>query len=180
MKYKIGDKVEIISDEHLMFSVTIGKEYEIIDIVGRKIAIINDSRNKQYFLEETGGITLVNKFTKNNKFTKKDLKAGYLLEFENDTIGILVPLKYCGKETLAYVNDFEDRECQQIYDYAENLEEWGNLIRVEGLPKTGKERAWNSKNVKNRNVLWEKTIKTKEMTVAEIEGLLGHKVKIVK
>lgn len=113
-------------------------------------------------------------------FSKKDLKAGYLLEFEYDTIEILVPLKYCGKETLAYVKDFEDRECQQIYDYAENLEEWENLIRVYGLPKTVKERAWNSKKTINRDVLWEREQSTKEMTVAEIEELLGHKVKIVK
>ena len=104
--------------------------------------------------------------------TKSELKAGYLLEKEDGSLGVLMPLVCGGNETLAIVIDFKSGFCQQIFDY-DPFERW-NAVRVYGLP-TGGKRVWEDISIEYRPLLWQreqpKKSITLELTDEQIESL---------
>ena len=100
---------------------------------------------------------------------KSDLKAGYLVEYRCGVLGVLMPIKYFGEDTLAVIRDLGDMSCQEIgfWDnalYAEDIEK--DIVKVYDLPEDSKNRTWLSVSKEARKLLWERK-ETPKMSIAE-------------
>lgn len=108
-------------------------------------------------------------------FTKDDLKVGYLVKFRNgefahvvDTIdeGMCLDTKDRWNTLRNYNNDLTNRTAHMI-----------NIIEVYGYTRYGLNA--HKFEIGNRELLWKRE-EVKEMTIEEIQKVLGHKIKVVE
>ncbi len=103
-------------------------------------------------------------------FTKADLKDGMIVEYRNGTRRLVLNGKFMGKNFFAYIDDY----CNDLTnpfeierDIVKVYESDGNIL--DKLFKDG-----------FLKLIWERQTPAKEMTIAEIEKVLGYPIKVVK
>ena len=110
------------------------------------------------------------------KFTKDDLKVGYLVEFRRNEEHYIVMPDLSDKLTLVGEGGYNGLSHYGC-DLKNNLYSELDIVRVWGRPS--KHMSLLKCETKDRELLWERDNR-KEMTVAEIEKELGYSIKIVK
>lgn len=109
-----------------------------------------------------------------------ELKAGMYVELKNGLSGILVPwrgrLEVIGK-SYAETTKFSALAEAQLYE--DNKDDY-SIVKVYSDDFSNGHYGSGCFSTDGRHLLYEFKQKTKELTVAEIEELLGYKVKIVE
>lgn len=107
--------------------------------------------------------------SKNNNFSKINIKAGYVLEFQNGSLAIIT---YNADDELCYAGDHVWGNVSDLNKFCGSKE----VIAVYGRCK------YNSNSYKptkdGRLCLW-KRVEPKKMTLEEIEKLLGYEIEII-
>lgn len=85
---------------------------------------------------------------------KEDLKAGYVLVYEDGKKRVLAPLMYFGKETLALFWGVDDDVCQQIYAFDPFVDSNPNVVEVWGMSEAPSQSM--TTNLDCRKLLWRK------------------------
>lgn len=107
------------------------------------------------------------------EFTNEDLKPGMLVELNDGTQGVLIPIK----DMLEVYSSSLRAMCKATLmsqDITDSLEKDYAITRVYELSTT-----YDLFNTFRRDLLWEYEEPVKEMTITEIEAELGYKIKIV-
>ena len=166
-KYKMGDRVKIVSDEHLMGDVTIGKVYEIKGFDEVYSWLINDKGYRQFFGEKDKGVVKVG-------FTKDDLEVGMLVETRGGNKYIVMPqnrLFNISGKTYRNLNGFKGNLKHQD-KYKDDFD----IVKVYSYTNFSFDF-----ECKYRKLLWERKEETiKELTMEDLERDYGCKVKVVK
>lgn len=107
-------------------------------------------------------------------FSNEDLKAGMLVILKNGIAGILIPVM---DELEVYSKDLDAET--EAYLYSSELEKGSPderyaIVKVYGLSKN-----YSLFDIFTRNLLWEYKYEPKELTIEEVEKLLGYSIKIV-
>lgn len=109
-----------------------------------------------------------------------ELKAGMYVELKNGLSGILVPwrgkLEIVGK-SYGEATKFSALAEARLY---EDNEDGYSIVKVYSDDFSNAHYAGGCFSADGRNLLYDYKQKPKELTVAEIEELLGYKVKIVE
>ena len=109
-----------------------------------------------------------------------ELKAGMYVELKNGLSGILVPwrgkLEVVGKGYIR-ASKFSALATARLY---EDSEDDYSIIRVYSDDFSNCSASGGCFSTDGRQFLYESKQKAKELTVAEIEALLGYRVKIVE
>lgn len=175
-KFKVGDKVRIITDHPLKGTVVtivdIGDSKPERYIVEREE---RDSKGDIYYIRcapwYDHELELVEEDSK-EIFTKADLKPGMVVEYRNGEKALYINGIFMEFNTWMNVTDFKEdltylhTKCDHYLD----------------ICKVYNSKAFTFKNLldsDNMELIWERKDEAKEMTVAEIEEKLGYKVKIV-
>lgn len=104
--------------------------------------------------------------------TKSDLKAGYVIEFENGEFAIVMP----SYKDMIYISKDDLWGSLDRVNFEYNPSSLNNIVRVYGYSLF--EYRTLCINAEHRPLLWERKT-PKELTVEEIEELLGYEIKIV-
>lgn len=88
------------------------------------------------------------------KMKKEDLKAGYVLVFEDGRKRILLPVMYNDKETLIMVDEPSDCTGQQIYSYDPFTDSRVSVVEVWGMSDDVGQML--TTNLEYRKLLWKK------------------------
>lgn len=115
------------------------------------------------------------------EFSNEDLKPGMFVELKNGAKGVLIPCYYVTSNSVELCVIRGDREnsriCEaRIYDGIRNNNNF-DIIKVFDLNKGNDASLFSSIN---RDLLWEYEEPKREITIEEIETLLGYPIKIVK
>ena len=105
----------------------------------------------------------------NKELNKEDLKVGYVVKFDDDSLAIVAPVDSFQDLVFIYQNGIWDR----IENHITNIKE------VYGYSSYYKDALKVTTN--ERPLIWEREESVaKEITISEIEEKFGCKVKIVK
>jgi hypothetical protein len=153
-------------------SLTIGFTYDVLEKDSTEYKIMNDEHNTYWY-----GISRFELVTeKENMFTKKDLRSGMVVEMENGDLWMVI-ISPEGKPYL-----FEDGNFDPLSYWDENLDYNGEFpigaIITKVYSFTPIEGTNLRNKIKNALLVWERK-PAKEMTVEELELILGYKVKII-
>lgn len=85
---------------------------------------------------------------------KEDLKAGYVLVFEDGRKRILLPVMYIGEETLIMVDEPGDCTGQQIYSHDPFVDSRVSVVEVWGMSDDVGQML--TTNLEYRKLLWKK------------------------
>lgn len=85
---------------------------------------------------------------------KEDLKAGYVLVYEDGEKRVLAPIMYQGEETLAMFWGINEGVCQQIYDFDPFVESKTDVVEVWGISDTPSQSM--TTDLDYRKLLWKK------------------------
>ena len=177
MKFKVGDKVRVKNDlirwhTYGGYTYTGGME----EMIGDKVATISHvdhGRREHYHL---AGDSMYYCWTdemlelaEEKQFTKADLKPGMVVENCDGTRYLFVNDKFANVNEWSDSKRYNDDLTHSVYD---------NLHIVKVYISTGYTLDTMLSN-RSLTLIWERKEPVKEMTVAEIEKQLGHKVKIV-
>lgn len=115
---------------------------------------------------------------------KEDLKAGYVVKLHNGEMGIIMP---CEDELIINFLDYEDYgnkdvgNCSYVTirdDFeSESCDDY-SIEKVYGFSKYEHKTLCLNVDEKYRELLWERK-SVKNLTVSQIEGILGYKIKII-
>ena len=118
-----------------------------------------------------------------NMFGKSDLKTGMLVRFRRGTIGVVMLKCYEYSDKIIEVNATSDAYALSLGSYEEDLsysismENQFDIMEVR-KPMLYPDLSHVDKEFKRSEVIWKRE-EPKELTVAELEKLLGYKVKVV-
>ena len=170
MKFKVGDRVEIVKP--------IPKEDEIYkgDIV--TIAWVDPQDDNRYTVKENGKYwrTCELELVQPKQFTKDDLKERYIVKFRNGEEAVYVKVIniYNGEPhgyTLSIIKNGESLgKFKNIEEYNNDLtNNYNKDYDIISIYKPKYETIWTREEEE-----------IKEMTVAEIEKELGYTIKVIK
>lgn len=116
-------------------------------------------------------------------FTKKNLKTGMLVKLRKGTIGVVLLNCYGVTDKIVEVNNSQGSEAPNIVTYSDNFmygtEPCGYDIMEVRVPSLYPDLSRIEKEFDNSRVVWKRD-EPKELTVKQIEELLGYPIKVVK
>jgi hypothetical protein len=180
MKFKVGDKVRIITKSGPGSNYYYGKtaiitETDYVSMTGKlgyQIHILGNPDHDSYvwFEEE---LELIERAS----FTKSDLKDGMVVENRYGHRYMVMGEKLIGPDYYGWLSNYTDA---LTHNHSEpgNLHSHYDIIKVYKSNSCSMQKYFESGNLE---LIWERKEEPdyKEMTVAEIEKKLGYKVKIV-
>lgn len=117
-------------------------------------------------------------------FTKKDLQTGMLVKFSKGTIGVVMRGGVLSTDRIVECNSDESSTAPMIRDYDDEFVFAGNessnftIVEIRS-PVLYPDLSAPEKDFNGSMILWKRE-EPKELTVSEIEKLLGYHVKVVK
>jgi hypothetical protein len=161
MKFKVGDKVRVVD------AVTPAKK----KYIGRVSTITEVSRELVY----PYGVLGINWLWCDNElesvdteFTKSDLQCGMVVEYRGGGRRMVLGDRLIGLQSEMQLSYFND-----------TLEQINSSYTIDKVYKSNAHRLDSYFNDYNLELIWERPIKKKKMTIAEIEKELGYKIEIV-
>lgn len=107
-------------------------------------------------------------------FKKEDVKAGYLLEFQN---GLLAIVTYNCEDKLCYSSD---KKWGYVEDLTNELYQFKDGPRVVAIYDRTYNACAYALSKQGRNLLWKCEPTKTKMTLAQIEALLGKSIEIIE
>ena len=171
---------DVCENEHGWFVVTSEPPFLYLRASG-KLELYND-RESIYFKTEQEALDALAKYNGDYKMKKSDLKTGMIVELSDGEKRLVIANTLLGLKAgsggiaMRYIND--DLTLDSILH--------GDIVKVYSEPQDGRadyigsDISWFIKNdcTKYSRCIWERE-EPKDITVAEIEEILGYKIKIV-
>lgn len=111
-------------------------------------------------------------------FSQADLKPGMWVVLSNGTQGVLIPTKtLSGGDRLSVINE-RGIQCEALI-YKEEASQFDKDWSIVAVYSEAISNGYNFMSYDGRELLWKYT-NCKEMTISEIEEILGYHIKIIK
>lgn len=107
-------------------------------------------------------------------FKKEDIKAGYLLEFQNGSMAIVT---YNDRDELCYSSEHKWGNIEDLTDELQQFEDGPRVVAI--YDRTYNACAYALEKL-GRTCLWKYEEPKTKMTLAQIEALLGKRIEIVE
>ena len=177
VKFKVGDKVEILWGKTLYCSDGYADKGEIVEVFERGFCdkyLVRGFNEKCQFIAIFEENELILLEEEKQTMKKSDLKQGALLQSRNGELRILLGDKLVDLSNGRYMRleDIgEDLLCERFFNKG---------LSVDKVFQSSDTSEGYRRYIRKEPIKWTWERSHKELTVGEIEKLLGYKVKIIK